>query len=64
MSYKVKISTMQSKIEFMILALGGKRDQDKLDNLRLLDQFEQTHKEIKMELSNAHNLLKERNETI
>jgi hypothetical protein len=64
MSHKVKISTMQTKIEFMILSLGGKPDEDQLENNHLLSQFEQTRSEIKKELKQAHGLLMERNETI
>jgi hypothetical protein len=32
MSNKIRISTLQGKIEHMILALGGKPDEDKLEN--------------------------------
>jgi hypothetical protein len=40
MSYKVKIETLQSKIECMVLQLGGRPDEDKVENKNLLDQFE------------------------
>jgi hypothetical protein len=64
MSDQVKINTLQTKIEYMILALGGKPDEDQVENKYLLNQFEQTRSEIKSELQKAHGLLKERNETI
>ena len=64
MSTEVKIKTLQGKIEYIILKLGGEEDQDALQNKDLLQQFEETNKEIKNQLKEAHEKLKERNEMI
>jgi len=37
MSDQVKINTLQTKIEYMILALGGKPDEDQVENKYLLN---------------------------
>ena len=48
----------------MALALGGKPDEDQLENKHLLNQFEQTKTEIQSQLKKAHQQLLERNELI
>ena len=64
MSNKIKIEGLQSKIETMVLSLGGRPDEDKRENKYLLSQFEETQREIKSELKQAHELLTQRAETI
>jgi len=39
---RIKINTLQSKVEYIILSLGGKPDQDVEENNYLLEQFKQT----------------------
>jgi hypothetical protein len=64
MSDKVKILTLSTKIEFMVLALGGKPDEEKIINENYVKQLTETGKEIKTELGKAAKLLGDRNETI
>ena len=37
---KVILDTLQSKVEYMVLGLGGKPDQEKQDDKRNQDQFD------------------------
>jgi hypothetical protein len=48
----------------MILALGGRPDEDKVENNLLIEQMTATEKEIKEELEKAKNKLMERQEII
>lgn len=61
---RIKISTLQSKVEYIILALGGKPDQDVEDNKRNLDEFEYASQSIKTALNTCKDRLKERTEKI
>jgi len=60
MAQRIKISTLQSKIEFMILALGGKPDEDVAENKFYLKEFEDYAKAIKSNLSQCRERLAER----
>ena len=64
MANKIKIEGLQAKIETMVLSLGGRPDEDKRENKYLLSQFEETQREIKSELKQAHEFLTQRAETI
>jgi hypothetical protein len=62
MSQKLKLSTLSGKIEFMILALGGKRDVDVAENNFYIEKFESTAKEVKDGLKEIRTKLGERME--
>ena len=64
MSQRIKVETLQSKIEFMILALGGKPDADVAENKRYLKEIEETSASIKNDLQLSKTKLSERNEII
>jgi hypothetical protein len=55
---------LSSKVEFMILALGGKRDADVAENNFYIDKFESTAKEVKEGLKEIRQQLGERLEKI
>ena len=57
---RIKIQTLQSKVEFIILALGGKPDADKVENSRYLAEFDGVSTEVKQELQKCRALLGER----
>jgi hypothetical protein len=42
MTSKIKVETLTSKIEFMVLALGGKPDADVAENKKYLNELETT----------------------
>lgn len=64
MSQRIKIATLQTKIEFMILSLGGKPDADKAENEFYEGEFEKTAKTIKENLKECRVKLAERGEKI
>lgn len=64
MSQRIKIATLQTKIEFMILSLGGKPDADKAENKFYEGEFENTAKTIKENLKACREKLAERSEKI
>jgi hypothetical protein len=37
---RITIKTLQTKVEFMVLSLGGKPDGDMMDNQRIQDEFD------------------------
>eukprot|EP00347_Sterkiella_histriomuscorum_P002197 403369092 len=61
---RIKILTLQSKVEYIILSLGGKPDQDAEENKKNLDEFEYTSISIKNNLNTCKDRLKERTERI
>jgi len=64
MTSKIKVETLTSKIEFMVLALGGKPDADVAENKKYLSELETTQQSIKTDMNLAKTKLSERNETI
>jgi hypothetical protein len=64
MTSKIKVETLTSKIEFMVLALGGKPDADVAENKNYLKELETTQQSIKTDMNLAKTKLSERNETI
>jgi hypothetical protein len=64
MSQRIKIGTLQTKIEFMVLSLGGKPDADKEENKFYEKEFEDTSKKIKDDLKICREKLAERSEKI
>ena len=64
MSQRIKIATLQTKIEFMILSLGGKPDADKIENLFYETEFENTSKMIKDNLKECRNKIEDRSKKI
>ena len=42
MASAIKINTLKTKIEFIILSLGGSKDRDKEENKVLIEAFEKT----------------------
>ena len=61
---RLKLQTLQAKVEFIILSLGGKPDQDTQENRRNLSEFEMTSVSIKETLNVCKDRLKERQEKI
>ena len=51
MAQALKLETLTSKVEFMILALGGKKDKDVEDNKYLINLFETESSNMKTGLS-------------
>lgn len=60
MSQRIKLETLKGKIEHMITAMNGPPDYEQLENNRLLDELENTSKEIKVDLQECKNKLVER----
>lgn len=61
---RIKITTLQSKVDFIILALGGTPDSDASEAKRNVNEFELTAGSIKELLSTCRERLKERTEKI
>ena len=61
---KVILDTLQSKVEFMVLGLGGKPDQEKQEDQRNQDQFDKITVIIKDKMKEIKDKLKERKELI
>ena len=53
MANRIKIQTLKTKLETMILALDGPPDFEEAENTRLINGFEQTSKKIKADLINC-----------
>ena len=64
MAQKLKLETLTSKVEYMIMALGGRPDRDVEQNEYLINQFEEEATNLKEGLSEIKDKLKERVETI
>ena len=60
MAARLKINTLQSKIEFIILSLGGKPDPDMAENNYYINKQESIGKDIKAELKKGRTLLADR----
>jgi hypothetical protein len=53
MAARLKINTMASKVEFIILSLGGKPDPDVAENNYYINKQESIGKDMKAELKKA-----------
>ena len=60
MSQRIKLETLKGKIEHMIQSMDGPPDYDEIENQRLLDELENTSKQIKSELRDCSEKLEER----
>ena len=60
MTNRIKIHTLKTKLETMILALDGPPDFDEAENTRLINEFEQTSKKIKSDLIQCKDQLTDR----
>jgi hypothetical protein len=61
---RITIDTLQSKIEFIILSLGGKPDSEFEENKKNQDEFENISSMLKEKMNSCKSKLKERNELI
>lgn len=61
---RIKINTLQSKIEFIILSLGGKPDHDVEENRQSVNYFEKVSKRIQEDLTTAADMLSKRQNLI
>ena len=57
MSQRIKLETLKGKIEHMITAMNGPPDHEEIENNRLLDELENTSKDIKEELRECRDKL-------
>lgn len=64
MSSRITIDTLQSKIEFVVLSLGGKPDEEKEENKRNMDQFDSISAILKLKMKECKDKLKERSSLI
>ena len=64
MAQRIKIQTLKTKLEAMIVAFDGPPDADLNENTRLLDEFEETSNKVKKELHNAKGQLELRKDAI
>ena len=58
LAQKIKLATLHSKIECMVIKLGGPPDEDVEENNRLIDAFETTAQAIKDSLTTCKDTLK------
>ena len=61
---RLKLTTLQAKVEFIILSLGGKPDSDTQENKKNLSEFELATTSIKDILNTCKLMLKERQDKI
>lgn len=61
---RITIDTLQSKVEFIILSLGGKPDSDFEENKKNQDEFDNVSGMLKEKMNDCKTKLKERNELI
>ena len=64
MAERIKIQTLKTKLENMIIALDGPPDAELNENTRLLDSFETISNKVKKELHNAKGQLELRKDSI
>jgi hypothetical protein len=60
MAQALKLETLTSKVEYMILALGGRKDKDVEDNKYLINLFETESTNMKDKLKNIKEMLVDR----
>ena len=64
MAQRIKIQTLKTKLESMIVALDGPPDKELNENTRLLDDFETISNKIKKDLQEAKGQLEMRKHSI
>ena len=62
MANRIKIHTLKTKLETMILALDGPPDFEEAENKRLMDAFKATSAKIKTDLIQCKDQLTDRTE--
>ena len=57
---RIAIETLQAKVEFIIISLGGKPDEELEENKKNQDQFDNLSTDLKLKMKECKNKLVER----
>lgn len=60
MASRIKLNTLQEKVEYIVLKLGGKPDEEIEENKQSIDEFERTFALVNKQLHMCKEKLEER----